>query len=219
MALKIFEENWISSRTLAKILMISPERVRQLEEEGYLTSKTEKGRKLFDLIPSFQMYIKYKERFEKVSGAIAGGLAEAMDDDARRLKAEADLKEAKAAIENLKKEEFEATMHRSEDVETVMEALTMAFRAEALAIPGLVAVDVAEATTAQQAAGIIKNAVNNMLNRLSEFRYSQAKFKKLVREREKWMNEHDKAEGDKEAQSGIKQSMQRAKGTGKHKRI
>ena len=219
MALKIFEENWISSRTLAKVLMISPERVRQLEEEGYLTSKTEKGRKLFDLIPSFQMYIKYKERFEKVSGAIAGGLAEAMDDDARRLKAEADLKEAKAAIENRKKEEFEATMHRSEDVETVMEALTMAFRAEALAIPGLVAVDVAEATTAQQAAGIIKNAVNNMLNRLSEFRYSQAKFKKLVREREKWMNEHDKAEGDKEAQSGSKQSMQGAKGTGKHKRI
>jgi len=219
MALKIFEENWISSRTLAKILMISPERVRQLEEEGYLTSKTEKGRKLFDLIPSFQMYIKYKERFEKASGAIASGLAEVMDDDARRLKAEADLKEAKAAIENLKKEEFEATMHRSEDVETVMEALTMAFRAEALAIPGLVAVDVAEATTAQQAAGIIKNAVNNMLNRLSEFKYSPAKFKKLVREREKWMNEHDKAEGDKEAQSGIKQSMQRAKGTGKHKRI
>lgn len=219
MALKIFEENWISSRTLAKVLMISPERVRQLEEEGYLTSKTEKGRKLFDLVPSFQMYIKYKERFEKVSGAIASGLAEVMDDDARRLKAEADLKEAKAAIENLKKEEFEATMHRSEDVETVMEALTMAFRAEALAIPGLVAVDVAEATTAQQAAGIIKNAVNNMLNRLSEFKYSQAAFKKLVREREKWMNEHDKADGDKEAQSGSKQSMQGAKGTGKHKRI
>ena len=189
MALKIFEENWISSRTLAKVLMISPERVRQLEEEGYLTSKTEKGRKLFDLIPSFQMYIKYKERFEKVSGAIASGWADVMDDDARRLKAEADLKEAKAAIENLKKEEFEATMHRSEDVEAIMEMLIMAFRAEALAIPGAVAVDVADATTAQEASGIIKNAVNNMLNRLADFKYDPARFKKLVREREKWMNE------------------------------
>jgi DNA-binding transcriptional regulator YhcF (GntR family) len=216
MALNIFEENWISSRTLAKVLMISPERVRQLEEEGYLTSKTEKGRKLFDLLPSFQMFIQYKDKHRDMSNTINAVLTAGMDDEARKLKAEADLKEAKAAIENLKKEEFEATMHRSEDVETVMEALTMAFRAEALAIPGLVAVDVAEASTAQQAAGIIKNAVNNMLNRLSEFKYSQAKFKKLVREREKWMNEHDKAEGDKKAQSGSKQSMQRAKGSGKH---
>ncbi len=196
MAFNVLEENWISTRALSKVLVLSVDRIRQLDEEGYLISKKDGNRKLYDLVPSVQAYIEYQRQHPIGNNGINSDIG---DDDARRLKAEADLKEAKAAIENLKKEEFEATMHRSEDVETVMEALVMAFRAEALAIPGLVAVDVAETRTAQEAAGVIKSAVNNMLNRLSEFKYSPAKFKKLVREREKWMNEHnDKAGGDEE---------------------
>jgi len=180
------EGNLITTRKLAKVLKLSTERIRQLEDEGYFQSKLKGRQKQYDFYPSVWMYLEYMKRHSTTAGMT---LAEAQDDDARRLKAEADLKEAKAAIENLKKEEFEATMHRSEDVETIMEMLVMAFRAEALAIPGAVAVDVAEATTAQEASGIIKNAVNNMLNRLTDFKYDPAKFKKLVREREKWMNE------------------------------
>jgi len=222
MAFNVLEENWITTRTLAKVLMISVDRVRQLEEEGYLTSKLEKNKKLYDLVSSVQMYIKYKERSGKIQGALTVGLADAMDDGTRRLKAEADLKEAKAAIETLKKEEFEATMHRSEDVETVMEDLIMAFRAEALAIPGAVAVDVAEAQTAQEASGIIKAAVNNMLNRLSDFSYDPNVFKRLVREREKWMNEQSEegseeegtdSGGNRKTKSATRKGMRRTKGT------
>ena len=180
------EGNLITTRKLAKVLKLSTERIRQLEDEGYFQSELKGRQKQYDFYPSVWMYLEYIKRHSTTSGTTS---AEAQDDDARRLKAEADLKEAKAAIENLKKEEFEATMHRSEDVETMMEMLVMAFRAEALAIPGAVAVDAAEATTAQEVSGIIKNAVNNMLNRLTDFKYDPAKFKKLVREMEKWMNE------------------------------
>ena len=211
----------VEPKTIAKIFNFEGvRRIDQLVQDGVIdaTLTEVNGRKVrrYDLIPTIMKYIKYlQDKLNKKSKPIS--LEDAAEDEARRLKAEADLKEAKAAIENLKKEEFEATMHRSEDVETVMEMLVMAFRAEALAIPGQVAVDVAEATTAQEASGIIKNAVNNMLNRLSEFKYDPAKFKKLVREREKWMNERMEEGADEgsggEAKPRNNKGVRKPKGT------
>ena len=188
MALNILDENWISSRTLSKILMLTSERVRQLEEEGYFTSKTEKNKKLFDAIPSIQAYIEYLKHRIGNAGSL---LANSANDEVRKLKAEADLKEAKAAIEQLKKAEFEATMHRSEDVEKITTDLVMAVRAELLALPGTLAMDVAHAKTPAEAAGLIKAAVNDILNSLIAYNYNPDKYKKLVREREKWMNESE----------------------------
>ena len=101
------------------------------------------------------------------------------------------LKEAKAAIEQLKKAEFEATMHRSEDVEKITADLVMAVRAELLALPGTLAMDVAHAKTPAEAAGLIKAAVNDILNSLIAYNHNPDKYKKLVREREKWMNESE----------------------------
>ena len=188
MALSILDENWISSRTLSKILMLTSERVRQLEEEGYFTSKTEKNKKLFDAIPSIQAYIEYLKHRIGNAGSL---LANSANDEVRKLKAEADLKEAKAAIEQLKKAEFEATMHRSEDVEKITADLVMAVRAELLALPGTLAMDVAHAKTPAEAAGLITAAVNDILNSLIAYNYNPDKYKKLVREREKWMNESE----------------------------
>ncbi|MBQ7615392.1 MAG: protoporphyrinogen oxidase [Butyrivibrio sp.] len=188
MALNILDENWISSRTLSKILMLTSERVRQLEEEGYFTSKTEKNKKLFDAIPSIQAYIEYLKHRIGNAGSL---LANSANDEVRKLRAEADLKEAKAAIEQLKKAEFEATMHRSEDVEKITSDLVMAVRAELLALPGTLAMDVAHAKTPAEAAGLIKAAVNDILNSLIAYDYNPDKYKKLVREREKWMNESE----------------------------
>ncbi len=192
MAIDIKKENWISTRGLASVLMLSLERVRQLEEEGYFTCKTEKNRKQYDLIPSVQVYIEYLRKQKE------SPLLTTMEDEARKLKADADLKEAKAAIENLKKSELEATMHRSDDVEKIITDLAMAVRAELLALPGTLAMDVAHAKTPAEAAGIIKAAVNNILNSLIAYNYNPDKFKKLVREREKWMNENENKEETEE---------------------
>jgi len=173
MAFDLKSENWISTRGLSAVIMLSLERVRQLEEEGHLTSRMDKNRKQYDLVPSVQSYIEYL-RQQKDSGP-----SNPADDEARRLKADADLKEAKAAIETMKKEEFEAVMHRAEDVEKVVSDLVVAVRAELLALPGTLAIDVAHTDSPAEAAGIIKTAVNR---------------KKLVREREKWMNETEDKE-------------------------
>lgn len=194
MSFNVNNENWITSRALAKLVMLSPERVRQLEDEGYFNSKTEKGKKYFDLLPSVQMYIEYIKKQKEHP------LSEVMDDEARKLKAEADLKEAKAAIEQMKKAEFEATMHRSDDVERIVTDLCMAVRAELMALPGMLAVDVASAQSASEAAGFIKKAVNDILNSLTDYSYNPEEYKKLVREREKWMNEETGKESDENSE-------------------
>ena len=185
-------EAWVPTRKLAVKLGITDNRIRQLEDEGYLTSKTESGKKKFELWDSILSYIAYKESHPSANISFAP-----VDDEARRVKADADLKEAKAAIENMKKEEFEAVMHRAEDVEKVVTDLATAVRAELLALPGTLAIDTAHAETPAEAAGYIKAAVNKILNGLTEYNYNPEKFKKLVREREKWMNEtEDKEEAD-----------------------
>ena len=186
----IDNEIWVPTRKLASWLDLTDNRIRQLEDEGYFTSKTESGKKKFELKSSIQLYIEYLKRHKENT------ILDTLDDEARKLKAEADLKEAKAAIEQMKKAEFEATMHRSEDVERMVTDLCMAVRAELLALPGMLAVDVSEAQSASEAAGYIKKAVNDILNSLADYRYNPEEYKKLVREREKWMNEERNEEAD-----------------------
>ena len=187
-------EVWVPTRKLASWLDLTDNRIRQLEDEGYLTSKTESGKKKFELKESVRIYIEYLKRHKE------NPMLEAMDDEARKLKAEADLKEAKAAIEQMKKAELEATMHRSDDVEAITTDLVMAVRAELLALPGMLAVDVASAQSASEAAGFIKKAVNEILNSLKDYSYNPEEYKKMVREREKWMSEETDKETDENSE-------------------
>lgn len=187
-------EVWVPTRKLASWLDLTDNRIRQLEDEGYLTSKTESGKKKFELKESVRIYIEYLKRHKE------NPVLEVMDDEARKLKAEADLKEAKAAIEQMKKSELEATMHRSDDVEAITTDLVMAVRAELLALPGMLAVDVASAQSASEAAGFIKKAVNDILNSLKDYTYDPEEYKKMVREREKWMSEETDKETDENSE-------------------
>ncbi len=187
-------EVWVPTRKLASWLDLTDNRIRQLEDEGYLTSKTESGKKKFELKESVRIYIEYLKRHKE------NPMLEVMDDEARKLKAEADLKEAKAAIEQMKKAELEATMHSSDDVEAITTDLVMAVRAELLALPGMLAVDVASAQSASEAAGFIKKAVNEILNSLKDYSYNPEEYKKMVREREKWMSEETDKETDENSE-------------------
>ena len=182
----------VRSSDLAKLFDITDRRIQQLTSDGVLTPELVKvdGHKIrhYDLFPNVHDYVVYLRN--RVKGDAE--TPEELEIAVRKIKAETELKEAKAEIEAIKRDELIGIMHRSEDVEEVLEALIMTVRAEVLAIPGAVAIDVAEADTAQKAAGIIKNAVNNVLNRLSEYEYDPEVFKKLVRDREQWMNDDNR---------------------------
>lgn len=175
------KKNMVSPQVLGTVLGLSGERIRQLADEGVFEVEMKGRNRKLDLFPSIQTYVEYlKKQITPTRN---------LDDESRKDKAEADLKEAKAEIEAIKRDELLGMMHRSEDVEEVYTTLVMKIRSELLALPGAVAMDAAEAKTAQEASGVIKNSVNNVLNRLAEFEYDPKQYKKLVREREKWMND------------------------------
>ena len=183
--------NKVSSTIVAKFLNLSDERVRQISNDGYLASE-KKGRLIkFDLIPTVNTYIEYwKNRAKEADLNI--------DDEQRKLKADADWKEAKADIEKMKRDELRGSLHASADVEAVTSDLVMTIRAALLSLPGQLAVDVANAQTPAECSGIIKEAVSEVLNTLSQYQYDSNEYKKLVRERTQWMNAEGKEAKDEE---------------------
>lgn len=185
------KSNRVSSTIVGKFLNLSDERVRQITNEGYLTSEREGRLIKYDLIPTVNTYIEYWKNRAKEADLN-------LDDEQRKLKADADWKEAKADIEKMKRDELRGSLHASADVQTVTSDLVMTVRAALLSLPGQLAVDVADAQTPAECSGIIKEAVNNILNILSEYQYNSEEYKKLVRERTQWMNAEGKEAKDEE---------------------
>ena len=102
--------------------------------------------------------------------------------DATKLKAEADMKKAKAAIAQVEANELLGKIHRSEDVEAVIEELVYAIRGALLSLPGRLAVDVTGITDVSEASEIIRKEIYNILDE-SNFQYDPAKFQERVRQR------------------------------------
>ena len=188
------KENWVPTSYVGKFLNLSDERVRQISDQGLLDYTTKGNARRYDLIPTIQTYLEYLKKQSRGSGN--------MSNEDRKAKADADWKEAKAEIEQMKRDELKGALHSSEDVEKITTDMVMAVRAQVLAIPGMCAVDCAEAQTPAEAAGIIKAAVNEILNELTDYEYDPAKYKELVKERETWINSfEDEAEDEPEENS------------------
>lgn len=186
------KENLVPTSFVGKFLNLSDERVRQISDQGLLDYKQiGKGRK-YDLIPTVNTYLEYLKKQSRGSANMSA--------EDRKAKADADWKEAKAEIEQMKRDELKGSLHSSEDVEKITTDMVMAVRAQVLALPGMCAVDCADAKTPAEAAGIIKNAVNDILNGLTQYEYDPGKYKKLVQERETWIQnlEAEDEEGEED---------------------
>ena len=81
---------------------------------------------------------------------------------------------------------LQGKMHRSDDVEAIMTDLVYTIRSMIIALPGRLAVDVAEAKTASEASEIIRKECHILLNELSNYKYDPAEYAKRVRDREGW---------------------------------
>jgi hypothetical protein len=76
--------------TIAKLLMLTDRRVQQLAKEGVIP-KAERGR--YDLVPSVQGYIRYLQSLDVGPGEGEEGAINYQSEKARRMRADADLKE------------------------------------------------------------------------------------------------------------------------------
>lgn len=101
-------------------------------------------------------------------------------------KAEMSLKKSKAAIAAMEVLELKGKMHRSEDVADMTEDLVYAIRNSLLALPGRLAVDLAEMSEPAEISNCIRNEIYKIMDELSRYEYNPAKYEERVRERLKY---------------------------------
>ncbi|WP_088227798.1 protoporphyrinogen oxidase [Desulfosporosinus sp. FKB] len=173
----------VGSDYLAEVFGVSKRRIQQLTKEGVIVATKVKNANCYDLMPTVQGYIKYLSN--KINNREPKN-SEALKNEARKSKAEADLKESKASMAALELDELEGKMHRSEDVEAMTTDLVFSIRSMIMALPGRLAIDVAGITTAAEASERIKQECFGILNDLSNYRYDPEEYKRRVRERQGW---------------------------------
>lgn len=176
------KQNLQSSAIIGKLFDLSDRRVQQLAKEGILPTASTRPYK-FDLLPTVKAYIKYLS--DKANGKEVKN-ADTVQAEADKLRAEADLKQSKAKIAEMQLKELEGKMHRSEDVEAVMNDLVYTVRSMIMALPGRLAMDVVQADTANEASAIIRAECHKILNELAGYQYDPEVYQRRVRDREGW---------------------------------
>lgn len=182
-----YKQNLQKTQVIAKLFGLTVRRVQQLTQEGVISQVDGKG---YDLLPTIQRYIKYLQ--DKAYGREEK--AQMVDLETEKLNAEIDLKRSKARMAELELKELEGKMHRSEDVEAMTTDLVLNIRSMLMALPGLLAVDLANINTAAEASERIKEAVNDILEELSNYKYDPKEYQKRVRERQGWKHEQEDEE-------------------------
>lgn len=173
-------KSYVTSDTIAKIFGITVRRVQQLAKEGTIKPVQTAPYK-FDLIPTIQLYIRHLSEKLKGKDYASDDTKESL---ARKLKAEADLKERQAEMAEIKLKEIKGEVHRSEDVEAAVNDLVYAFRAGVLALPGRLAMDVAECSDPNEVSAMITRECHSVLNDLVNYQYDPEFYQKRVEGRE-----------------------------------
>ena len=172
--------NMVTTQVIAKLFGVSTRRIEQLKTEGVIKGQGKPTK--FDLLPTIQAYIKYLS--DKANGRekreVVADLEEA------KLTAEVELKQSKAEAAKIALAELQGKMHKAEDVESIMTDHVLYLRSMLMAMPGKLAVDLANLHTAPEMAERVKQDVYYILNNLADYRYDPDAYRKRVMERQGW---------------------------------
>ena len=171
----------VDATFVAKLFGLTVRRIQQLTQDGVLaTEKVEGNKRRYDLLQTVQKYIGYLQ--EKV--AKKGESKDDAQNESRKIKADADLRAAKAEIAEMELKELRGEMHRSEDVEAMTTDLVFTIRSMILALPGRLAIDLAPLNKPAEISERIKQEGNALLLELSNYKYDADAYRKRVRERQ-----------------------------------
>ena len=173
-------ENLQSTQVIAKIFGVSTRRVEQLKTEGVIKGHGKPTK--YDLLPTIQAYIRYLS--DKANGREKKETTAELEE--AKLRAEVDIKEAKAKAAQMELKELQGKMHWAEDVEAIMTDHVLFLRSMLMAMPGKLAVDLSGTHTAPEQAERVKKEIYYILNQLADYRYDPEKNKARVRERQGW---------------------------------
>ncbi len=178
---------YCKAEDLANLFALTGQWINQLTRDGILKKRDTPAGKRYNVVESTRSYVQYLR--EKAAGRGEKGIPESKE--LEKFEAEVRIKQAKADIAELEAQELQGTLHRSEDVAALTEDLLYTVRDSLLALPGRLAVDVAAASTAAEAAEIIKREVYLVMKDLSGYNYDPEKYAERVRARMDWQAEHE----------------------------
>ena len=172
--------NQVGASEVAALFGVTERTVQQLAKDGTITAKKKRPYE-FDLYDVAQEYIQYlsdkvRGREKKASGSV----------ESEKLRAEADFKRSKADMAALQLKELEGEMHRSDDVEAMMDDLVYSIRSMILALPGRLAMDIIEVDNTNEASAMIRKECHAILNELAQYQYNPEEYRRRVRERIGW---------------------------------
>lgn len=172
----------VEAAMVAKLFNLTVRRIQQLTQDGVLATELVDKKRKYDLLLTVQRYIAYLQ--EKV--VKKGENKDDAQNESRKIKADADLRAAKAEIADMELKELRGEMHRSEDVEAMTTDLVFTIRSMMLALPGRLAIDLAKITKPAEISERIKQEIHAILLELSNYQYDADAYKKRVRDRQGW---------------------------------
>ncbi len=172
----------VDATMVAKLFNLTVRRIQQLTQDGVLATELVDKKRKYDLLLTVQRYIAYLQ--EKV--VKKGENKDDAQNESRKIKADADLRAAKAEIADMELKELRGEMHRSEDVEAMTTDLVFTIRSMMLALPGRLAIDLAKITKPAETSERIKQEIHAILLELSNYQYDADAYKKRVRDRQGW---------------------------------
>ena len=172
----------VDATMVAKLFNLTVRRIQQLTQDGVLATELVDKKRKYDLLLTVQRYIAYLQ--EKV--VKKGENKDDAQNESRKIKADADLRAAKAEIADMELKELRGEMHRSEDVEAMTTDLVFTIRSMMLALPGRLSIDLAKITKPAEISERIKQEIHAILLELSNYQYDADAYKKRVRDRQGW---------------------------------
>lgn len=155
---KLDDRTIVNTKTLSKMFNMTERNVRNLVAENII-GRVGHGR--YDLIDSVSRYITFIKMAS--DGLDATSVEESLDYE-KWLHEKAKREKAEIELAHIKKE-----MHRSEEVEQVLNHMVMAFRSKILALPSKVALLLTTIDDAKQIEVILESEMHQALKELSEY--------------------------------------------------
>lgn len=149
----------VSSKVLEKCFSVGDRQIRNLAKEGTVV-KISHGK--YDLIRSVKNYITLLKTNKAVEEVDKEDKIDFEDEKAKH-------ERVKREVAELKYKEMLGDLHRSEDVERVMNDQYAAFRARLMNIPAKIASQVTIINDKSQAEALIMNEIREALFELSEY--------------------------------------------------
>lgn len=176
------KKNYVEAKVIATLFGLTVRRIQQLTQDGIIKTEQVGRQRRYDLLDTVRRYIAHLQ--DKCNSK--GGNKDDTENESRKLKADADIKAAKAEIAEMELLELKGEMHRSEDVEAMTSDLVFTIRSMMLALPGRLAIDLASIDKPAEISERIKQEAHAILQELSNYTYDAEAYKKRARDRQGW---------------------------------